>query len=343
MVYCFQLLPHANIRYQASLLMLGQAELLCLLQAMGRDAQISAERIGGSDFLTFDTEAPLDEKELRLISAHSALLLLCEREGGLLRPLDKQPPMYLPKDAAELLKYKGKTSAVFTHMLLNCACAASGFFLSDAPLTVLDPMCGKGTTCFCALERGWNAAGMDVDAPALQEADRFFGRYLQFHKLKHKRTTQSLTVKGRGVPEVRYTLADTRAHYAAGDTRTLSLMTCDTASSASLMRKQPVELIVCDLPYGVQHAPDGSGRPVSFELLLKRALPAWLEALRCGGAMALSFNTLTLSRERLLALLVEAGFTPMTDGPYASMSHFVEQAVLRDVVVARKDRPMFSR
>lgn len=336
MVYRFQLLPHANIRYQESLAKLGQTELLCMLRAIDRDAQVSLETIGGVPFLSFDTEVPLNEAELRALSAHSAVLLMCEQVGPLLRPLDKQPPAYLPKDAAELLKYKGKTSAVFTHMMLNCAHAASDFFHADTPLTVLDPMCGKATTCFCALERGWHAVGIDVDVPALQEADRYFTKYLQFHKLKHKRAAQSLTVKGRGVPETHFTLADTREHYADGDVRTLRLLQCDTANADLLCRKQQPELLVCDLPYGVQHAPDGSGRPTTFAQLLKHALPAWHSALKDGGAMAISFNTYTLPREQLITLVQQAGFTPMEQEPWQSFTHFVEQAVMRDVIVAKK-------
>ena len=38
MNYCFQLLPHANIRYQESLEQLGQAELSCMLSALGMEA-----------------------------------------------------------------------------------------------------------------------------------------------------------------------------------------------------------------------------------------------------------------------------------------------------------------
>ena len=36
-------------------------------------------------------------------------------------------------------------------------------------------------------------------------------------------------------------------------------------------------------------------------------------------------------------LLAEAGFTPLTDAPYDDFEHYVEQAVHRDFVVARKD------
>ena len=126
MTYCFQLLPHANIRYRASLESLGRAELECLLKAAGLSFDVSIETIGGCAFLCFDSDA-LTPEQLALLGRHSAAWLLCVKEGDLLRPLDRPQVDYLPADLAEVLKYKGKTSAVFTKMMINCALAASDF------------------------------------------------------------------------------------------------------------------------------------------------------------------------------------------------------------------------
>ena len=337
MNYLIQLVPHANIRYRESIAALGAAELRCMLQSAGIDAEVSDCTLGGASFLSFVCGA-LDEGALRLLRGHSAALLLFERQGELLRPLEVTPPAYLTGDLPEVLKYKGKTSTAFTRLMLNCARAASGFAAAPGPLTVLDPMCGKATTCFCALERGWNAIGADVDAPALREADAYMAKHLQLHRLKHRREALSLTVRGQGVPVTRYVLSDTREHYAQGDTRFLHLCLSDAARADALCRKTPPHLIVADLPYGVQHAPVAGQRPEPFEQLLRRALPAWYRALLPGGALALSFNTLTLPRDRLLALVAEAGFVPLTGSPWEGFRHFVEQAVLRDLVIAlRRD------
>jgi len=43
MRYCYQLLPHANIRYQEALGVLGAAELSCMLQALGVTASVATE------------------------------------------------------------------------------------------------------------------------------------------------------------------------------------------------------------------------------------------------------------------------------------------------------------
>ncbi len=336
MVFLFQLTPHANIRYRQAQVKLGAAELACLLQGLGITAEVTETTVGGLSFLRFEADA-LSEGQISVLSRHSAALLLCEQQGELLRPIEKVSHDYLTEDLAEVLKYKGKTSAVFTRMMLNCAWAASDFFHNKEPLTVLDPMCGRGTTCFVALQQGINAVGIDLDNRDLKECADYFERYLQFHRMKHRLDQSSCTVRKKAVPAAVYTIADTKEHFREGDTRTLSLYLGDTALAGELCKKNPPHLLVADLPYGVQHAPQEGRRTESFLQVMRRALPQWHAAVRKGGAVALSFNTLTLKKAELVQLLTEAGFTPLTDAPYDDFQHFVEQAVHRDFVVARRD------
>ncbi len=336
MVFLLQLTPHANIRYRQAQVKLGRAELCCLLKGLDLQAEVTEAVIGGVSFLRFEADA-LTDAQLSALSMHSAALLICEQQGELLRPIEKFSRAYLEEDLAEVLKYKGKTSAVFTRMMINCALAASDFFHSKEPLTVLDPMCGRGTTCFVALQQGMNAVGMDIDHRDLKECADYFERYLQYHRMKHKLDQSSRTVRKHAVPAAVYTIADTKEHFKEGDTRTLSLFCGDTGLCGELLKKTPAHLLAADLPYGVQHAPQDGRRTESFLQVMHRALPQWKEAVRKGGAIALSFNTLTLRKADLVRLLTEAGFTPLTESPYDDFRHFVEQAVDRDFVVARRD------
>ena len=336
MVYLFQLTPHANIRYREAQVKLGQAELACLLLRLGIQAEITPVTVGGVSFLRFEADA-LTEAQLSALSQHSAALMIAEQHNDMLKPLEKVSHDYLTEDLAEVLKYKGKTSAVFTRMMLNCAWAASDFFGKEEVLTVLDPMCGKGTTCFVALQQGMNAVGVDIDNRDLKECADYFERFMQYHRMKHKLDQSSRTVRKHAVPAAVYTIADTKEHFKEGDTRTLSLFLGDTGLTGELCKKSPAHLLVADLPYGVQHAPQDGKRTESFMQVMKRALPQWKDAVRKGGAVALSFNTLTLKKADLVQLLADAGFTPITEAPYDDFQHFVEQAVHRDFVVARRD------
>ena len=235
---------------------------------------------------------------------------------------------------AEVLKYKGKTNAAFTMLMLNLARAESAFAREKRPLTVLDPMCGKGTTLYCALEQGMNAVGIDRDRKDLKEAMDFVNRSLQMQRVKHSLAQSSRSVpKGSAVPEAVYTLADTKEHYQAGDTRTLRFLLSDTCQAGALLRKEPVELLVADLPYGIQHAPENGGRPESIEQLMKRALPSWREAVKPGGVMAVSFNSYTLPKKHLAQWAFNAGWEPLTVSPLDDLEHYVEQAVNRDLLL----------
>lgn len=182
------------------------------------------------------------------------------------------------------MKYKGKTNADFTRLLLHCARAVSGFAQSDAPLTVLDPMCGKGTTLFCALEEGDHAVGMDVDAKALLEADQLLGRSLKMNRLKHKREESSLTVpKGKPVRSVGYRLSTSLEGWKNGDERTFRLLNGDLGVLPAVMARESCHLAVADLPYGVQHAPSEGRKVMSLANFASKVCESCFAVLKHGA------------------------------------------------------------
>ena len=81
----------------------------------------------------------------------------------------------------------------------------------------------------------------------------------------------------------------------------------------------------------MQHGPGGDR---TLDALVSRALPPLYRVLKPGGAIALSFNAYTLKRQRVVELLANAGFEPCDGEPYRNLSHWVEQAVLRDFALA---------
>ena len=76
-----------------------------------------------------------------------------------------------------------------------------------------------------------------------------------------------------------------------------------------------------------------AGRQDTIEGTVRAALPGWLEALKPGGALAMSFNTYVTKRASLERALEAAGFE-LVQTP--SMEHWVEQAISRDVLLARR-------
>lgn len=337
MQYAFLLKPHANTRYLDSLRKLAIKELKCMLKAGCVDAEPAWREMGGAPWLIMDCP-PLSDACLRLISRHSSIYLGALLEGDLLRPLAWECTEFLPADIAEVLKYKGKTNASFTELLLNCALCASAFAFSQTPLQVMDPLCGKGTSLFCALRRGYDAIGVEMNAKDIHEANDYFSRYLQLHRMKHQKKCGSFTLPGgKNAPLTSYQVTGPNDGSPLQNVHTLRFIEGDTLSCPYIQKPETIHLMIADLPYGVQHAPQDGRRIASFPALMAQALPKWYALLHKGGAIALSFNELTLKKTMLQDLMQNAGFNVQMNSPFEDFSHWVEQAVTRDILVAVKE------
>ena len=337
MRYAMLLKPHPNVRYRQSLQKLALIELECILNAWNVDCERPRmEYLANEPFIVFDAQE-LEAAAWEAVSGHSAICLAARlREDGTLQPLRRNPPGWMPEDLPHVLKYKGKTNADFTYLMLHCARSASAFAREPGSLSVLDPMCGKGTTLMCALCENYNAIGVDMDAKALREAEDYLARSLKLHRVKHRRTSGALTLPWGGSARwSEYALAPD-AQTMRASPLSLRLIHGDAGGLAALVRPQSCHLAICDLPYGVQHAPREGGTVSSLSRLIERVLPGCVHALKKGGAVAFAFNLNTLRRSEVSAQMERAGLEVMSHPPYDDFSHWVEQAVDRDVVIARK-------
>lgn len=332
MTYAFLLYPHANIRYRQSLLQLAVQELSMTLSALGREAEVVPQKMGGAMFLTFEA-AKLTERDMRMLSQLASVYMLFEMEDGKLTTLERTHPNYVGEDLPALLKYKGKTNEMFTDTMLTMALAASAFMpVHDSQLVVCDPMAGRGTTLMLALRRGYHGVGIEIGKADVKEAADYMTRYLEFHRIKYKRTDSALTVRGQvGGRENKFVFSDSAEHFKDGDTRTLRLICSDTREAEALLKPNSVHLMVTDAPYGVQKGT--AGRQDSIGGTIAAALPGWFDVLKSGGVLAMSFNTHVTRREGLVRLFEKAGFEIVQT---ANLEHWVEQAISRDVILARK-------
>ena len=332
MTYAFLLYPHANIRYRQSLLQLAVQELSMTLSALGREAEVVPQKMGGAMFLTFEA-AKLTERDMRMLSQLASVYMLFEMEDGKLTTLERTHPNYVGEDLPALLKYKGKTNEMFTDTMLTMALAASASMpVHDSQLVVCDPMAGRGTTLMLALRRGYHGVGIEIGKADVKEAADYMTRYLEFHRIKYKRTESTLTVRGQvGGRENKFVFSDSAEHFKDGDTRTLRLICGDTREAEALLKPNSVHLMVTDAPYGVQKGT--AGRQDSIGGTIAAALPGWFDVLKSGGVLAMSFNTHVTRREGLVRLFEKAGFEIVQT---ANLEHWVEQAISRDVILARK-------
>lgn len=334
MKYTILLWPHANVRYRNETQKLAEAELAIMLGRVAPGVEFASAECMGMPALELNSDEPLSEACFAALQGHSLLYGLFERRGdGALMPVCGREKPYLGEDLPGILKYKGKTNEMFTQLLVNAALYSADFRSAQGQIRLLDPMCGRATTLFVGANRGWNCTGADLDKNDLKEAEQFFKRYLEYHRYKHAIERSSLTVQGRKpANSVQFTFADSPEHFKQKQTASVKLVNADATATRETFGAKAFHMIVCDLPYGVQHASHGG----SLEQLLAKVLPGWREALVPGGTIAVSFNSQTLKTATVHACMEQAGLEPLTEGPYQQFSHWVEQAVTRDIAVCRR-------
>ncbi len=303
------------------------AELLALGDALtSPPTDVSTQSIGGVDYVVFDASA-VDERDVFILSNLSTARAVFELlEDGCLRPREVRELAYFPSDLVSIQRYAGKTNEQFTHLLVNLAVAASRSAgrRPGGRLRILDPVAGRGSTLNRALTYGYDAAGIELTESDAEQYRGFVTTYLKEHRIKHKVTSERIR-KGSLAGASRWRVA-------IGGGQRLEFVRGDTASAAELFGSGSFDVVVGDLPYGIQHRSASTAHRRSPAELLDESLPGWRATMRPGAAIALSWNTKTLTRAELLAQLERADFD-VVDHP-RPFEHVVDRSITRDLVVA---------
>jgi hypothetical protein len=333
------LAPSSNRVYSGAADTLVAAELGVLLGAGGGPVpEIRPTTIAGVPYLSVD-QSELDDRLRAAIARLSGLFAVFTRDQQLLIPVQVTPPDLFPDDLVTIPKYPGKTNEQFTRLLVNVTLASIRREPQDS-WSLLDPMCGRGTTLSTGLILGHEVSGVEMDLKAIEAYSAYLKTYLRRKRLKH--TADMTPVKREGKSLGRRLDVEVTPP-TADRTLKLTAFSGDTRQSAALYGKRRFDAVITDAPYGVVHGSHTDVRGVSGKRdrsaagLLREALPVWSGQLKRGGALGLSWNTYGLSREDLSQLAVEAGLTPLADGPYLEFGHRVDASIHRDVFVAVKD------
>jgi SAM-dependent methyltransferase len=353
--YAFLILPSHNRVYAGAAPALARAELAVLGSALP-DGKIDTDSIGeavigGVPYVTFEA-GELTGRDTGLLGNLSSLYALFEASGEegaeVLRPVTLRRLDRYDDDLLTILKYQGKTNEQFTKLLLNVTLAASAFArdAGSRRLAVLDPLCGRGTTLNQAIMYGFDAYGADIDGRDIEAYAVFLQRWLKDKRLKHQADFSPVRRDRRVVAKrLRAEFAATKEDYKAGDVQRVDVVEADTVRVGEFFKPQTADLIVTDLPYGVQHGshaggkasqPGGRGLARSPLELLRSSVPQWAAVLRPGGAIGISWNTLVGRREDAAEVLAASGLDVLNDGPFAGFRHRVDQAINRDILIARK-------
>jgi hypothetical protein len=285
--------------------------------------------LGGHQYLLVETgaEAGLVAAVVRRLGAVSEAFEYIEaldgRDGPFLRPLPTGFTGPLPRELAEARRYKGKTSEVFTRVLLNLA-IFGGAFAEASRLRVVDPLAGGGTTLFVALAAGHDAFGIEQTRRDVETTATFVREFCKESRVPHR--------------ELRGPKGERRYTFELGprdEPRTLVLVEGDARRAEEELRTVPggarFQALATDLPYGIQHHG-------ALAALLTDALPAWERLLVPGAALALAWDATRLKRGAMLDLVRGAcGLTIRDEPPYDALAHRVDRVIReRDVVVAVK-------
>ena len=351
--YAFLILPSHNRVYADAAPSMARAELGVLSAALPdgwiAEGSIAETVIGGVPYVTFESNG-LSQRDAALLANLSSLYALFEVTGELLRPVPLRRLDRFDDDLLTILKYAGKTNEQFTKLLLNVTLASSAFAgeLSSPGgrrLVVLDPLCGRGTTLNQALMYGFDAYGTDLDRRDVEAYAVFIQRWLKDKRLKHQADFSPVR-RDRQVVARRLLaeFAASKEEYKAGYVQRLDVVEADTTRVAEFFRRESADLVVTDLPYGIQHGSHVLGRVRPGERglarspldLLAAAAPAWAKALRPGGALGISWNTHVARREDAAGAIAATGLEVLDSDPYHGFRHRVDQAITRDILIARK-------
>jgi len=328
--YAILLAPSANRVYADQSTRLTGAELAILLRRGEPLDRLTLARI---DYLTVTADDPA---ELAPLGYGSAVLALYRRDGDHLLPVPLERPDVFDDDLVTIPKYAGKTNEQFTRLLINVTLAARPGARTERPRrpSILDPLCGRGTTLSTGLTLGYDVNGVELDAAAFEAYAAFLRTYLRRKRIKHTLTVNPVRRDGRHLGSRLEATVSPRPDRQLK----ITVFTGDTRQSAMLYGKRRFDAVVTDAPYGVAHGSHSGRRPRdrSAAALLAEAVPVWSEQLRPGGALGIAWNTYGLSRSDLATIAADAGLATADDGAYRELGHRVDSSIHRDVFVAVK-------
>lgn len=329
-----QVAPQRSSQYSNLARDLAVAELLA--SPLGATlSDVSLEQIAGQDYVKFTKpNGGLTESHQQQLAGMAMLGNVFELfdcfdgvPGPLLRPIAVSYPFALSRDLPSIRRYKGKTSEFFTQFVCNVAKNASDFRDRDwRDLKLLDPLCGGGTTLLVGLSLGAGVAGVELEQSDVESTANFIMQYCRENRIKISTTQERLRKLGNA----------RRWHFQIGKETPLRCMLASghgaAARELTVGFGQP-HLIVCDLPYGIQH-----NAPLTD--LLTLCLPAWARLLLPGGCVAFSWDATRFMREDMMTFVQDtAPFDVVQTPPYDSLSHRVDRVIKRrDVIVARLKR-----
>jgi hypothetical protein len=274
-------------------------------------------KIGQMDFLIVNVEPVA----MSVLPRLSFVLGLFEIINEKFVPLALDPSFSLHQDFVFGSKYKGKTNETLTQLLINIGLASIDYEDSQS-LKLLDPMCGRGTTLLWAMRYGINSKGLEQDPKSVSEFRSSVKKWCKLHQQKHRLTDGFIGPVNKQLLGKFYNVEI--------NDNSMRVVTGDSQDANQYFKSEKFNLIVSDLPYGIQYVtPKKTRNPLQ---VIADCAEAWVNCLRKGGVMVLAFNSYMPKRAELTSLFIEQGLIDLN----FSASHRMSESIVRDVLVMKK-------
>ena len=347
MTYGLLFHPGHNRVYFDTSVALSVSEFTIVSEKMpSRPENIRLEEIEGLQFLLFDTVGAMTKEDCDILCDLSFLYAIFEIDGEgdrrMMKPVRKTRVDFVDDSISQILKYTGKTNEIFTRMMINLAAYSLEEMPKNRPIRLLDPIAGKGTTLYEGLVKGYDVAGIEIGDTVVNEAFHYIKRFLETAKYKFDHDQTRISGPGKSFTALKHSfvIAPTQEDYKAKNVRTLDFVAGNSLNAKHFYKKNHFDLVVGDLPYGVQHGNVTGEKQSSLTRnpseLLDACLPEWKELMRTGGIIAMAWNVNVLDRYHAEKLFEKHGFEVLVDGEYTNFLHRVDQAIMRDIIVAKK-------
>lgn len=331
---------HSRVYFETAL-KLSIAEFSIAAQKISaRCDELENQQICGVYYLTFKADDELTASDIKIISGLSfvyAMFIL--EDDGRLNPVAINDEKYIDSGISGILKYSGKTNEIFTRMLVNIAYYSQG---AAENIRLLDPISGKGTTLYEGLVKGFNVYGIEIGEKVTAEAYHFLQKYLENEKYKFNLKSIKLSGEKKSFTAERHTfeIARNKQELKDKNIRTAEFISGNSQFANKYYKKNFFNMIVGDLPYGIQHGNVTNEKQSSLTRnpteLLNVCLPSWAEVLKPGGSIVLSWNSFVLSRVKMIKIFEDKGLKVRDDEIYRGFEHRVDQSIMRDIIVAVK-------
>ena len=301
-----------------------------------QDAEL--KDIAGVSYLSFSCGNEPADVFISALARLSGFFALFEVRSDMLLPKQADAGYTFTQNMPALLNYQGKTNELFTRLMINLAqsvCAAN----TEGAKTLLDPVAGKGTTLYDAMMLGYNAVGIEQNSKYFEESGVFCTKFMQSERMKHTTRKEKIADdKARKIADA-FTLefAKDKKTLNSKDAGLFKIFAGDMRGAQKLIKRNSVDMMVGDLPYGVQHASrSSSGRARGAEQLVAEAMPGLSVLLKKGGSFVLSFNEYTTSKDNLGQILEKNGFIVLKKDEYSNYRHTVDSSIKRNLIAALK-------